>query len=173
MSLFIVPTKALEQEIKISAYVTPYLKNYDAKLTFTTTKSHYEFPNITFNILLENTGKNYFIPNGSVKIFDENGQVIFEIPLNKNQIILQPQQTFNFEETWEKNILDIGNYSARAEFYLGSNTIQSSLNFSVSPIITISSCLLVIIMISCGYFILNSNQMFLLTWKNQLIRYAK
>lgn len=150
--LFVVPAKAQEQKIEISALVTQISKDYNADLEFTTTKNHYEFPEVTFNILLENTGKNYFIPTGILSIYDSNNNLLDQVELNPNGVILQPQQNFNFQKIWSKQGLDFGSYNAQVEVNYGSDEpLKSSLTFSFSPIITSSVAIILLGVAVYGY----------------------
>lgn len=137
--LFIVPVNAQEQKVDVSALVTQILKEYDATLEFTTTKNQYEFPEVTFNILVENVGKNYFTPTGTLKIYDSTNNLITQIDLNPDSAIIQPQQSFNFQKVWSKQGLDFGTYHAQVEVNFGGNEpLKSSLTFSIIPVITTS-----------------------------------
>ena len=153
------PVFAQEQKVEIEAYVIQRLQELDAKLLdFSTTKNQYEIPNVTFNIILRNTGKDYFIPQGVLNIKNDSGVIITVINLNTDRIILQPQQIYQFQVNWNKNGLDIGNYQTDLEIYYGNQkTIQSSVNFKVAPIKTTGSVLVLMYLASYGYIYIHNH----------------
>jgi len=95
---------------------------------FTSEKSIYESPEVTFSLRFENKGNVHLQPQGDIKIFNMWGEERGIIPVNKRSLFgkVVRESIRNYKFTWsgEWSLADIGRYTAIATLAYGENDRQ-------------------------------------------------
>lgn len=130
-------------------------------LSFTTTKSWYEYPPVNFQIRFENEGNVRTKPTGLIEIYNSAGIKEEVIQINKSFGGVLPQTTRRFEETWNPGkwlnlIPRVGRYTAKGTLTYGlPSTTQDlgTITFWLIPYKALAVVAGVIIALIVGFLI--------------------
>jgi hypothetical protein len=103
---------------------------------FTSDKTLYGEPKVTFHVKVENMGNTLVRPRGFIEIVDMFGKKTATVNLNDSEAAILPHAVREFTVTWDDDRVRMGKYQAIASLEYGTDvkhTIFQELSFWVIP----------------------------------------
>jgi hypothetical protein len=136
------------ENIKISAEVLGLTEAGILK-DFSTDKKLFEFADVNFKVIFQNTGNTNLTTSGYINVVNFLQKNVAQINVNPEKITTYIGQSIEFNPQWKRaSYLGFGKYSAYLNLQYGQGyTISSQLSFWVFPIRMIAALILIIILI--------------------------